>query len=271
MVKFNCKAITNAVTILPNGRIAPCCVIKENYSKPIELLSNKDRFSDLQIDGIPSACQQCVKYPQSSYKNFFNKFSGDEIKYLDFRTSNVCNLKCRTCGPHASSSWASELKIIPSIVKTNLPDNLSYILTDNLQEIYFAGGEPLLNPDHWILLEKLVELNLAKTIKLRYNTNLSIVTYKNLSVFDLWKKFENVEISVSVDAIGTPFNYVRSGGDWQIVDNNINLYRSEKNITISLNFTLSAISVWFLPDVLKYAKDNQLFVHITEGPHLSSL
>ncbi len=272
MVKFNCKAITNAITILPNGRIAPCCVIK-NYSKPIELLNDKNRFVDLQTDEVPTPCTQCVKYPQSSYKRFFNQFSGDHVQHLDFRNSTLCNMKCRTCGPHASSSWASELGAKVSIIKSELPVNFDEILTEHLKEIYFAGGEPLLNPDHWMLLQKLDQLDLAHKIRLKYNTNLTVTTYKNISAFDIWKKFKNVEISVSVDAVGKSFDFIRSGGDWSTVSNNIAMYLNETNVTVTLNYTLSAISVWFLPDVLKYAEENNLFVHITQltDPHYYTL
>lgn len=273
MVNFNCRAITNALTILPNSNIAPCCVIKDNYSKPITLIENKNKFADLQIEGVPDACKQCTKYPESSYKNNFDKFSGNNLNYLDFRNSNLCNLKCRTCGPHSSSSWAKELNFVRPIVHTDTLEYVRKILNQDIQVIYFAGGEPLLNKDHWQLLELLVELNYANNIKLLYSTNLTVTTYKNLNAVNLWKKFKHVNLMVSVDAIGTPFNYIRSGANWSDVDKNINSLLKEKNIDLSLSFTLSAISVWFLPDVLTYAKQKQIKVNIIQltDPHYFTL
>jgi sulfatase maturation enzyme AslB (radical SAM superfamily) len=273
MVMFDCKAITHAVTFLPAGQIAPCCVIKENYSKPIELLQNQNRFDDLQINETPLPCKQCVKYPENSYKSFFNKFEGDRLRYIDFRNSNTCNLKCRTCGPHASSSWAVELDLPQPFVSTDVSKFINQILDENIQEIYFAGGEPLLNADHWQLLDKLVKLNLSKNIVIRYSTNLTTLKYKDVDIFDLWKKFKEVHVVVSVDATEQAFDFIRSGASWQTVSKNIDLLSDKENIILSLAFTLSAISVWFLPDVLKYGQEKALPVNIVQltDPHYYTL
>jgi hypothetical protein len=77
----------------------------------------------------------------------------------------------------------------------------------------------------------------------------------------------------SVDAIGEPFEYIRSGAKWDIVDKNINSLLKEKNIELSLAFTMSAISVWFLPDVLTYAKQKNIKVNVTQltDPHYFTL
>jgi len=273
MVTFNCKAITNAITILPNGKIAPCCVIKENYSKPIESWNDTQRFADLKVEGTPSPCSQCVKYPKNSYKSFFDKFGGPNLQYLDFRNSNICNLKCRTCGPHSSSTWAAELNLEQPIIKTDVSDYLDQIINDGVREIYFAGGEPLLNADHWKLLIKLIELNLCNKISLMYTTNLTITKYKDLDIFEIWKKFRKVKVYVSVDAVGLAFNYIRSGANWETVDKNINYLLNEKKVDLSLAYTLSVISVWFLPDVLSYAKEKKINVNIFQltDPHYFTL
>lgn len=273
MVTFNCRATQNAVTVLPDGKIAPCCVIKGNYSKPISFITDKKRFADLQTTEIPENCSQCVRYPENSYKNAFERFYGDDLQYLDFRNSNLCNLKCRTCGPHFSSSWAKELNYEYPIVQTDVFEYVNKILDKNIQYIYFSGGEPLLNKDHWQMLELLIKLNYAPNITLYYTTNLTVTTFKNLDVYSLWKNFKQVQIMVSVDAIGEPFNYIRSGSNWNLVDKNIDTFLKEKNINLSLSFTLSAISVWFLPDVLTYSRQKQIRVNITQltDPHYFTL
>jgi|688.fasta_scaffold379518_2 molybdenum cofactor biosynthesis enzyme MoaA len=273
MVTFNCRATQNAVTVLPNGEIAPCCVIKGNYSKPISFITDKKRFSDLQTEEVPKNCSQCVRYPEVSYKNFFDRFNGDDIQYLDFRNSNLCNLKCRTCGPHFSSSWAKELNYEHPVIQTDVFEQVKKILDKNIKNIYFAGGEPFLNKDHWQLLELLIRLNYAANITLYYSTNLTITTFKSLDAYSLWKNFKEVQVMVSVDAIGEPFNYIRSGANWDLVDKNINTLLKQKNIHVILSFTLSAISVWFLPDVLEYANQKRIKVNIIQltDPHYFTL
>jgi MoaA/NifB/PqqE/SkfB family radical SAM enzyme len=101
--------------------------------------------------------------------------SYDEMKlvYWDFRFSNLCNMKCRMCGGHLSSMWvADEDKIYHRVSKANPVvnvadnsiDNIYKILNENMEyveEIYFAGGEPLIMDEHYYILEK---LNLKATV-----------------------------------------------------------------------------------------------------------
>jgi organic radical activating enzyme len=74
-------------------------------------------------------------------------------------------------------------------------------LLPHIEEIYFAGGEPLLMDEHYRLLDRLAERGLFDT-PLRYNTNFSETRYKGRDVFDIWAQFSNVKVSASVDATG---------------------------------------------------------------------
>ena len=131
-----------------------------------------------------------------------------EPVYLDLRFSNVCNLRCRTCWHGASSSWFEEAKVLnnqvveKAIIKATT-NNISVLksiveFSADPVEIYFAGGEPLLMEEHYALL------NLTKDhsdkVMLRYNTNLSMLKFKQYDLPKIWSKFKNVRISVSVDA-----------------------------------------------------------------------
>jgi sulfatase maturation enzyme AslB (radical SAM superfamily) len=261
---FYCGAFDHAVTFLPDGNISPCCIIK-NYTKSITLLHDANRFADLKTNNIPTPCFNCTE-SGNNYNKKFDKFQNG-IEFIDFRNSNICNLKCRTCGPHLSSSWAKELGIDTPITSTNIDQYLDDIFLKKVSNVYFAGGEPLLNIDHWILLEKLIALGISNDIQLSYSTNLTIINYKNKNIVDLWKNFKNVNVQVSVDATEKAFEYLRSGANWSTVYDNIqqllNL-SAESNIHISLAFTMSILSVWFLPDVLKYANTKNLKVNIVQ-------
>ena len=91
------------------------------------------------------------------------------LKYWDMRFSNICNLKCRSCGPKHSSSWVPDaikiwgkkkymaenkkgLNIVDDIEGqsklTFLEDQIKHV-----ERIYFAGGEPMMMDDHWYILE----------------------------------------------------------------------------------------------------------------------
>ena len=272
MSKFVCNALDSAVTFLPDGKIAPCCIIKNDYSKNITELYNLDRFSDLKGIEPKAECQSCVAY--NKYNRQFDKFTPNgNIKFIDFRNSNLCNLKCRTCGPRYSSAWARELGLESTFVETNVDEYLSDVLTNNIEEIYFAGGEPMMNSDHWRLIESLIEMGLAPSISLQYSTNLTIIDYKDKNVFDLWKHFKKVTVLVSVDATGTAFENIRSNASWTTLDKNLTRLIENKNISVSLAFTMSILSIWFLKDVLSYALSKRIGVTVTNltDPHYFTL
>lgn len=145
--------------------------------------------------------------------------------FWDIRISNLCNFKCRICGHHSSSQWYKDAKEMGSLShETKIqhgPKNFDELLEqllfvfDDLEEIYFAGGEPLLMEEHWAILDLLLQH--GKTdVKLRYATNFSQTIYKGRDVFELWKKFKNVFVHASLDDTGKRAELQRSGQSWEM-------------------------------------------------------
>ena len=106
--------------------------------------------------------------------------------YMDIRFSNKCNFKCRTCDPIHSHLWFADTKLNDGKPKLiNLADTKNYpseqieSSLSNVEEIYFAGGEPLILDEHYNILSKIIEQNRAKKVILSYSTNLSVINYKN--------------------------------------------------------------------------------------------
>jgi hypothetical protein len=138
-----------------------------------------------------------------------------EMKYMDIRFSNLCNMKCRSCGPACSSQWAQEFqenrgeemfkKYFPNqkIVVNNNEDQtfmlkLKPYLSD-VSEVYFAGGEIIITPEHYECLDYWIENGQADTIELNYTTNFSTLRYKkNVDLIDYWSKFKNIQVFVRV-------------------------------------------------------------------------
>lgn len=147
----------------------------------------------------------------------------DDMKlYLwDVRLSNFCNFKCRSCGAELSSSWHSDtLKLGATIDQypkalINITDRSSFMEMlephyEYVDEIYFAGGEPLLMPEHYIILNKLIELG-RTDVMIRYSTNFSKLIFNKTHIFDLWKHFSNIQLYVSIDGVGKIGEYIRKG------------------------------------------------------------
>ena len=92
---------------------------------------------------------------------------------------------------------------------------------DAVEVCYFAGGEPLLVPEHWQILERLIENGRAKDVSLRYSSNLSTLQYKGKHVLDYWRHFQTVNVAASIDEVGDRFHYIRWPADWKRISKNV--------------------------------------------------
>ena len=187
--------------------------------------------------GVESARQKMNKrWSSSHHKDSSPPIS---IKYVDLRLGNLCNLKCRMCNPYASNKWVDEWNQVvhsaelapnyvldkeqidklksmdwPSFEKTW--ENL-YPVLESIEEIYLTGGEPFLSLEQVDLLKKMIQDGKAGKITLKYNTNLTCLPEKLIS---LWKNFKTVKINVSIDGLGTVNDYIRHPSSWKVVYNN---------------------------------------------------
>jgi hypothetical protein len=116
------------------------------------------------------------------------------------------------------------------------------------------------------LLEELVLSDRASKITLVYNTNLTTIKYKNINIIDLWAKFKSVRLQCSIDAIGEPFEYIRSGANWDSVENNLQsllMARSKTNIKLTLSPVISVLNIWFISKLFEYAHQHDIEVNPT--------
>ena len=154
----------------------------------------------------------------------------------DYRISNLCNFKCRMCGEQLSSAWETEKLAHKTINfsknKWMHPDTRKQIskfqvevleeelqaAVDNgtIEEIYWVGGEPLMWELHWTIMDQLVKSGQSKNVVIRYNTNLSRITYKNYKLYDMLPHFKHINICASIDGVGSVGEYIRTGLDWPV-------------------------------------------------------
>jgi hypothetical protein len=126
------------------------------------------------------------------------------------------------------------------------------------------------------LLQQLVQTNRAGNISLLYNTNLTTIKYKDINIVDLWKNFKSVNVQCSIDAIGEPLEYIRSGTKWKTIEKNLQTLLSrvsDTNIQVTLSPVVSVLNLWFLPELLSYAQQHQLEVApiVLTGPDYLAL
>jgi MoaA/NifB/PqqE/SkfB family radical SAM enzyme len=259
---WTCAAIDHGVAIYSNGKISPCCFIDHTYRKDISEIAN-DPFADLRTGTPPVACNKCTvaeKNNLQSYRTIFNqkKTPAAGYQFVDIRNSNVCNLKCRTCYPGNSNQWAVELGHTIPIQQQDISKYKHVLISPSTNWIYYTGGEPFINAEHWNILKELIELGYSKNITLTYNSNLTTLKFKQINILDLWKEFKSVSVMASIDAVGEKFNYIRSGADWDSVKENIVLLESyqqeNKNLTLEIACTVSILNIWFVKELLEYFK-----------------
>lgn len=174
-----------------------------------------------------------------------------DLRVLDLRWRNTCNFSCVYCGPDLSSQWASELKDKSFTIDEDvLGKNKKYIF-ENLSlitHVYLAGGEPLLIKENLELLNILKEQN--PDVEIRINTNLSIIDNE---IFKKLITFKNVKWTVSVDATGAEFEYIRYPGNWNKFYHNL-LYLKQQEFDINFNMVWCVLNSTSILDCVDFLK-----------------
>ncbi len=197
----------------------------------------------------------------------------------DYRFSNLCNFKCRTCGDMLSSAWESEQKTHNMVDLANSKNNwmvpgirqqisqfqdtqieaefASAVEQHRVEEIYWVGGEPLMYEQHWRYMQRIVELGDGNKLYARYNTNLSRINYRNCNLFrDLLVHVRDWQICASIDGTGTIGEYIRTGLDYPTFLNNFEagLEIQQNRRQMRLDFTLTLPGMFEVDNIQRLAQ-----------------
>lgn len=249
----------------------PCCDynIKSNKT-PLEYW-NSTELAALRTtleQGIwPAGCSSCkdkelknqLSLRQRSLQEY-NIPAMPQVEYVDVRLSNKCNFACRTCEPIFSSRIAKESSV------NNLQEYYGYSLDKNyiehseqisqdlktmlptIKKLMFTGGEPTYIKQFYDILDTCDE-----NINLLVTTNASMIDEKFLSYA---KRFPNLHITLSIDAVGKTAEYIRHGTVWNEIDQNIQKIL-ELECSVMFNTVISAYSVLELEDLVDYIIANE--------------
>jgi radical SAM protein with 4Fe4S-binding SPASM domain len=302
----------------PSGRVSPCCganykdesSIGHTSDSSLKEIWNGQPLRDLRVKMLNNQpSETCARCYESEKAGFFsmrlsaNKHHGHHIElvestsesghvdqfkmiYWDVRFSNICNLRCRSCGPSFSSQWyQDQLKIAPDYAKNHKAlifagkfesDLWEQLLEhiDHVEQIYFAGGEPILMDEHYRILEEL-ERREKFNVRLIYNTNFTQIKLKDRTVFDYWKKFDSVAVGASLDGMWQHGEYIRKGTVWEEIEENRRLMIEVcPKVDFYISATLSILNALHLPDFHRdwvakgFIKPQDFNVNIlTEPPH----
>jgi radical SAM protein with 4Fe4S-binding SPASM domain len=272
----------------PQGQIGTCCEFNEQYE--LGNLTNDTLLSIVNSESLklvrtqmlsgqrPSICSACWSKEDNNlpsqriqankdyytYRDIINETSPNgtvenfKLRHLDFRASNICNLKCRMCSGKFSSRIAQEEKnlynsytyIDLKLTNDQIQQTLDYLESeiDNLDTVNFAGGEPLIMEEHYLILDLLLKYN-KTDIVITYSTNLTQLTYKNYNITDYWQKFTNISVGASIDSHGLQAMYVRSGTDYQQLE--YNYFKIKDYVNFSITSCVHLLNIFNLPQLQK--------------------
>jgi hypothetical protein len=220
---------------------------------------------DLEDQGVESLRQRHIKnaIPESRinlYPNAVDALRDDytmpfEFPTMEIKLNNLCNLKCRMCNPLDSTNWKDWDKVVPFYKKENnyLVPTVERLVkkpgqyigpfdnTDNwwssfekllphFRRVEFAGGEPLMDPQHYRILDMLKPY--GKNIEIKYATNgTTLGISQGRTIHDYWPHFRSVAVNVSIDGIHDVYNYIRGNGDFNQVEENIKEIKKIPNVS----------------------------------------
>ena len=178
-----------------------------------------------------------------------------EIPTMEIKLNNLCNLKCRMCHPMDSTSWndwkeveefyikennfmvnsINELNLLKKPYLDKFEDSTNWWnsfekLLPYFRRVEFAGGEPLMDPQHYRILDMLESY--GNQIEIKYATNLTVLGIKGgRTIWDYWPKFKSVAINVSIDGIDNSYEHIRGNADWNVLVENIKKIQTIPNIS----------------------------------------
>jgi len=250
------------------------------------------RCYDLELMGTWTMRQSHNKRRGLEYVEDISKTTTDDgeltdfkMKYMDLRFSNMCNMKCRSCGPGCSSLWAQEfvdergLEVYEQYFKTkkiviNAAEEMGFMnklkpYLKDVTEVYFAGGEIIITPEHYECLDYWIENGLNEEIELTYTTNFSSLKYKDKDLIGYWKKFPKLKIWASLDAEGKVAETIRKGTDWDRIVRNIKTLREQvPHAEFQITPTISIWNVFDFPDFFDYMV-KEGFINTTSSPRFN--
>lgn len=294
MSNLHCKWAYNNLFVGTRNNVAMCCMQGKGFPAPDwEKIDNLNewyntfepfvKIREEHANNIQNQqCKRCWSYennnspsPRTRYNELelgrYGKLPNiPQIKYIEMRFSNKCNLRCRMCDANSSSqiqNLVEELRLNGVLDNSYVNDaitvsefkNINKLLElilacDTVETIELAGGEPFLMPEVEWLLQELVNKNKTH-LSIKFITNL---TSTKPRVLELLKKFKSIKIDCSIDGIKEHIEYQRYPVQWRTVERNLSYLYNNRGENMRMGFSpcISQLNLLGLPDLIEYAGEH---------------
>ena len=252
-------------------QVTPCCLL----TGPLNIPKLQQEFLD---GGRPTECQKCwsvenvggLSRRQINNQSILYRYNCTEDEIIEdcrqgknkiilyqITTSNLCDQACVTCSSYLSTKWAEvehRAGIKPkSFFQADLDAiNINYA---DAYRIGFVGGEPFFDPTTFKILRRLIEYN-NRDVAVTFTTNGG--SKFNEQQLELVKQFKHVGIIISIDGIGSVFEYMRWPGRWDRLISNLQDYQTISNVKVS--YTVSSVNAWYYNQTTAWFEENNLEV-----------
>ena len=266
--------------------ISACCqtprhqVSLDNWATHPQLITLQQEL----LGGIkPQSCQECVKHEHlygtslrtNSNRDYNNQiFTDTQLDFIDFRSVNICNFKCRSCNPVFSHGITQEINNYPELERFFSPPpktktvsvtdtNIDWIMRNlgSLKRIMFTGGEPTVIPGVRDII------NIIK----KDHKDISVLITSNASFqdnfwFEITEQLPNLHWTVSIDAVGPSAEIVRHGSDWTVIERNV-AWLAQHAQSLDINSVVSNLTVFGMKPLLEFGRRMQQLSITPSGRH----
>ena len=257
---------------------APCFNLEDQGVESLRQRHIKGEIPEARINLYPNALDDLHVEMTMPFK----------FPTMEIKLNNLCNLKCRMCNPTDSTSWndwkeveefyVKENNYLVEVIKDLNLDRKPYLdkFDDNpnwwasfekllpyFRRVEFAGGEPLMDPQHFKILDMLKPY--GANIELKYATNgTTLGINKGRTIHEYWPHFRSVAVNVSIDGIGDIYNYIRGNGDWNDIIKSIKDIQRIPNVSRVVGAVAVQVSnVLILDQMIEYFLDKLDIVFYT--------
>jgi organic radical activating enzyme len=295
-----CVAPWYSVYLDSDKTLAPCCKIENNRKydyNQLEEYFDSPELNELRKDllnGIKNkncaSCWHAEEQGGDSLRLISNRTIAlgtkiqlsdqienpkvSNIKSFDLTLGNLCNLKCLMCKPSLSSQLLAEANVNPALKvmhgrefdqkEFDWPKGDDFVSWCNQHlpqaiHIKLTGGEPFIIP--WIkeVIERIPDPQKEKCV-LHFTSNLTVI---NPALFEYFRKFKQVWLSVSAEGTHETHEYLRYGHTWQKLASNLKLVQDMKikNLILKINHVIQTPSFHSIMDMTNFFDSIGLEIH----------
>ena len=239
------------------------------------------KIEDIAKDNISDRVYKSKIYTDEALQEAYKLDSNNDVnlKTLEIAFDRTCQFACSYCNPAFSTQWVTDLKRNGPYTEL-ISDGRNHFthehetsqrykpketnpyveaffkwwksnLHETLDELRLTGGEPLMSPHTWRLLDWFKENN--TNTQFAMNSNLGIPKKDLERLINATQSIENFHLYTSNESTGKQAEYIRDGLNWRHWKASVTKLLQEGNLKgFHVMCTINALCLETLPEFLDY-------------------